>query len=101
MQIGPGGTRPPHHSTHPLVPPRHRSYIYSESAATRKQLAHQNDPLWVRKGVVHGAWPGLLLPQLARLPYLETLSIHLTNVRFRDAIPAAWGAPGAFPRLKR
>lgn len=47
------------------------------------------------------AWPGVLLPQLARLPQLESLDIKLYHVRLRDAIPAAWGAPGAFPSLNK
>ena len=68
----------------------------SKSKSTDKQ-----PPLWVRFGVVDDAWPGVLLPQLAQLAHLENLDIVLPHLRFRDPIPAAWGASGAFPRLKR
>ena len=64
------------------------------------ELPHRG-PLWLRFGVMHDAWPGVLLPQLAQLAHLEALNILLQHVRLRDPIPAAWGAPGAFPRLKR
>lgn len=46
-----------------------------------------------------GAWPGTLLPELARLRWLERMEQSLPALR--DGIPAAWGAPGAFPRLRQ
>lgn len=45
------------------------------------------------------AWPGTLLPELAQLQWLEHMDQELPALR--DGIPAEWGAPGAFPRLRR
>ena len=45
---------------------------------------------------------GPLLPELAQLQWLEEFVVqYLKGWPPGHAIPAAWGQPGAFPRLKR
>lgn len=41
------------------------------------------------------------LPQLARLLWLEELLVGVPPSLLPRGVPAAWGLPGAFPRLKR
>ena len=48
-----------------------------------------------------GARPGPLLPELAQLQWLEVVEINIYSHTLYTGIPAEWGLPGAFPRLKR
>lgn len=59
---------------------------------------HSSSPASVSGGP-GGAWPGTLLPELAQLQWLERLEQRLPALR--EGIPAEWGAPGAFPRLRQ
>ena len=45
-----------------------------------------------------GSPHGLLLPELARLPRLHTLTHELCSL-VNSSLPAEWGLPGAFPAL--
>ena len=42
-----------------------------------------------------------LIPGMAQLQWLESLEFELSTCDVRGGIPAAWVAPGAFPRLQR
>lgn len=44
---------------------------------------------------------GPLIPDLAHLGCLEHLEFELYTCVIQGGIPAAWVAPGAFPRLQR
>ena len=44
---------------------------------------------------------GPLLPKLALLPWLESLTVRLHTEQLTGGVPAEWGAHGAFPRLKQ
>lgn len=73
----------------------------SEKASRRDWAAQSSTSLRpAGDSVVDDAWPGVLLPELARLQRLKKLSIWFPFVRFRNPMPDAWGAPGAFPRLQ-
>jgi hypothetical protein len=45
--------------------------------------------------------PGPMLPELAQLQWLEVVEINIHSHTLYTGIPAEWGLPGAFPRLKR
>ena len=44
---------------------------------------------------------GPLLPELAHLQWLEKIELSIYSQTLYAGIPAEWGLPGAFPRLKR
>ena len=48
-----------------------------------------------------GSWPGPLLPELARLRWLNSLIMQRYNANNWHGIPPEWVAPGAFPRLRK
>ena len=51
--------------------------------------------------VLPSSGPGPLLPELSQLQWLEELSIGLSvGQPWAAGVPAEWGQPGAFPRLK-
>lgn len=56
--------------------------------------------MWIDSDV---APPSLdpLLPDLARLPWLERLEWTGLPARLPAPLPPPWTAPGAFPRLRR
>ena len=44
---------------------------------------------------------GPLLPELAQLQWLEDIELNIYSQTLYASIPAEWGMPDAFPRLKR
>jgi hypothetical protein len=44
---------------------------------------------------------GPLLPELAKLQWLEELEVTYDRSLILGPVPAGWGQPGAFPRLRK